>query len=82
MCLFAGILQALEDSGKTLRFSYKEEVAGSNPASPTWEKWCFAGKPLQPKRRPANLAGSYLLYYTGGASEKFGDDYDGSVTFG
>jgi hypothetical protein len=24
--------------------TYKEEVAGSNPASPTWEKQRFAGK--------------------------------------
>jgi hypothetical protein len=41
---FAGILQALEDSGKLSRFSYKEEVAGSNPASPTLKKRYFAGK--------------------------------------
>jgi hypothetical protein len=44
MWLFAGVLQALEGSGKTLRFSYKEEVAGSNPASPTLKKQYFAGK--------------------------------------
>jgi hypothetical protein len=41
---FAGILQTLEASGKLLRFSYKEKVAGSNPASPTLEKQRFAGK--------------------------------------
>jgi hypothetical protein len=44
MHLFAGILQALETLGNASRFSYKEGVAGSNPASPTTEKWRFAAK--------------------------------------
>jgi len=42
--LFAGILQILEASGKLLRFSYKEEVSGSNPGRSIRKTLCFAGK--------------------------------------
>ena len=35
MGLFAGIVQTVETSSKAWNLPYKEEVAGSNPASPT-----------------------------------------------
>jgi hypothetical protein len=38
------VLQPPATPGNTLILPYKEEVAGSNPASPTLEKQRFAGK--------------------------------------
>jgi hypothetical protein len=41
-----------------LIFPYKEEVAGSRPASPTTEKAIFCRKNLKIGRRPRSCAGA------------------------
>jgi hypothetical protein len=53
---FAGHLQHLPTPRNTLEVSYKEGVAGSNPASPTWKK-----RHLQVNRRTSEWAGIRFL---------------------
>jgi hypothetical protein len=60
---FAGILQTLEASRKLLRFSYKEEVAGSIGHRPL-RKSGICGKNVEDGERVGRGAGPYYTSST------------------
>ena len=51
------VLQTPAIHRNALFLPYKEEVAGSNPASPTQKKCCFAGKAQTRDRGPSARLG-------------------------